>query len=140
MEFVALAVNALIVALLAATIIYCMRLDRRLWALRSGQDGLKDVIAALDRATERAQGSLAGLRTMGLSAESTLKLEIEKADGLLEELKLMVQSADRVADRLVQARPAASAAPAAQSLPQPKAASAKEGQQAPNFDALRQAR
>ncbi|MFO1187055.1 MAG: DUF6468 domain-containing protein [Alphaproteobacteria bacterium] len=137
MEFLGLAVNLLVAVLLAATLVYCFRLDRRLSALRSGQDGFKEVIAALDRATERAQMSLADLKALGLAAETALRPEVAKADVLLEELKLMVQSADRVADRLVEARPSGAAAkpPAAQ-----KAVPTKDVQPALNFDALRQAR
>jgi tetrahydromethanopterin S-methyltransferase subunit F len=138
MEFVGLAVNFLVAVLLATTLIYCFRLDKRLTALRSGQDGFKEVIAALDRATERAQGSLAELKVMGVGAETMLKTEIKRADALLEELKVMVQSADRVANRLVEARPPA-AAPSTAPAPQ-KAAPTKDVQSALNFDALRQAR
>jgi len=136
MELIGLAINGLVAALLAVTIVYCFRLDLRLSALRSGQDGLKDVIAALDRATLRAQTSLSDLKGIGLAAESTLKSEIDKADTLLHELRLMVQSGDRVADRLAQSRPAA-AAPASAHSPKPAASKESPG---PIFDALRQAR
>lgn len=138
MEFLGLAVNLLVAVLLAATLVYCFRLDRRLTALRSGQDGFKKVIAALDRATERAQISLSELKALGLAAETGLKPEIARADALLEELKLMVQSADRVADRLLEAR--AASRPAQHAAATPKSAPAKDVHSAPNFDALRQAR
>lgn len=138
MDYLGLAVNFLVAALLAATLVYCFRLDRRLTALRSGHDGFKDIIAALDRASERAQMSLAELKALGVAAESALKPEVAKADALIEELKLMVQSADRVADRLLEARPAP--AGAAKPAAPHKAAPAKEISPALNLDALRQAR
>jgi hypothetical protein len=138
MGLLGLLTDTAVAALLGVTIVYCFRLDRRLAALRSGQDGLKDVIAALDRATERAQGSLGELKSLGMTSQSILKSEIDKAETLIDELKLMVQSADRVADRLAQVRPA-STAPAVAPPPQ-KPAPAKEGPAGPIFDALRQAR
>jgi hypothetical protein len=39
----------------------CWRVDRRLRALRNGQDGLKDTITALNDAVDRARASLAAL-------------------------------------------------------------------------------
>jgi len=139
MEYLGLAVNFLVAALLAATLVYCFRLDRRLTALRSGHDGFKEIIAALDRASERAQMSLSELKALGVAAESALKPEVAKADALIEELKLMVQSADRVADRLAEARPATIGAPAKSAAPH-KAPATKEISPALNLDALRQAR
>ncbi|MBL4864552.1 MAG: hypothetical protein JKY63_06665 [Rhodobiaceae bacterium] len=42
-----LILDALVAILLAATIFYCAMLDRRLKALRSGQDGFKAIIDQL---------------------------------------------------------------------------------------------
>lgn len=136
MSLIGLGMNGLVAALLAVTIVYCFRLDKRLTALRSGQDGLKDIIAALDRATSRAQASLTDLKSLGLNAETTLKGETEKADALLHELKLMVQSADRVADRLAQSRPPAASPP----VPNAQKVQSSKDNPGPIFDALRQAR
>ena len=136
MPVLSFAINICVALLLCVTIIYCYRLDRRLSALRSGQDGLKDVIAGLDRATERAQYSLAELKNTGVASENVLQAAITHAESLADELRLMVQSADRVADRLAQSRPGNAAAPTA---PVQRPVN-KDTERAPIFDALRQAR
>lgn len=105
MSIAGLIIDGVVVLLLGVTAFYCARLNGRLKALHNGQDGLKDLVAGLDRATERAQMSVSELKTLGASAAGDLKKEREAADKLLEELKLMIGSADRVANRLAEPRP-----------------------------------
>ena len=99
-----LALDALLVTLLAITAGYCFVLERKLRALRSGQDGLKDVIESLEGATDRAQASLDQIKTEGTSAGSALLAQSQKAADLVDELKIMIQSGDRLADRLAGTR------------------------------------
>jgi chromosome segregation ATPase len=134
---IALLVDAVVIVLLIATMTYCTRLEKRLKALRSGQDGLRDVIAGLDRATDRAQESLAQLKSLGGTTAEDLKAERERAESLLDELKLMTQSANSVADRL-----AATRGPAKPVLREVHSESdqAREAPPEDMFQALRQAR
>jgi Domain of unknown function (DUF6468) len=136
MNILGLIIDAVVMALLIVTVVYCSRLNRRLKALHTGQDGLKDVVAALDRATERAQASLAALKTDGETAADLLKREREKADRLLDELKLIVGAADRVANRLTEMRAPAAPAPPAE----PRAPAGREVASGEIYQALRQAR
>ncbi len=135
MNLIGLIVDGMVMALLVVTVAYCTQLNRRLKALHTDQDGLRSVVAALDRATDRAQASLAELKAQGASAAEDLKAERERADALLEELKLMVGSADRVADRLSGLRGGA-----AGTEPRPSVAVVKEPPTGDIFQALRQAR
>jgi len=134
MNLFGLIVDGVVMGLLIVTVLYCTELNRRLKALHTDQDGLKTVIAALDRATDRAQASIAELKTLGAAAARDLKAERERADALLEELKLMVGSADRVANRLADLRGGQNAAE-----PRPVAV-LKEAASGDIFQALRQAR
>jgi Domain of unknown function (DUF6468) len=136
MNIAGLLVDGVVAVLLIVAIVYCQLLSRRLKALHTGQDGLRDVIAALDRATERAQMSLMELKTLGGSMADGLKEERDKASVLLDELKLMVGSADRVANRLAETRPQ-TPAPSTE-LRRPVIA--KDTPQADIYQALRQAR
>jgi len=61
MTLAALAFEGLVCLLLAAAAIMCWRVDRRLRTLREGQDGLKETIASLNDAVDRARASLAAL-------------------------------------------------------------------------------
>ncbi len=54
---------------LIATIAYCAMLDRRLRAMRSGQDGLRDLIRDLNTATAQAAAAIDNLKTATLPAK-----------------------------------------------------------------------
>ena len=134
MNLFGLIVDGVVMALLIVTVVYCTELNRRLKALHTDKDGLREVVAALDRATDRAQASLSELKTLGAAAANDLKAERERADALLEELKLMIGSADRVANRLADLRGTPPNA-------EPRAvAVVKEPPSGDIFQALRQAR
>jgi len=134
MNLFGLIIDGVVMALLIVTVVYCTELNRRLKALHTDQDGLRGVVDALDRATDRAQASITELRTLGAAAANDLKAERERADVLLEELKLMVGSADRVANRLADLRGGAATTEA-------RAVSVvKEPPSGDMFQALRQAR
>lgn len=135
MNIFGLIIDGVVMALLIVTVIYCTELNRRLKALHTDQDGLRSVVAALDRATDSAQASIAELKSLAASAAAGLKAERERADALLEELKLMVGSADRVANRLAESRGGAAAAE-----PRLAVAAVKEAPTGDIFQALRQAR
>ncbi|MEQ9247964.1 MAG: DUF6468 domain-containing protein, partial [Nitratireductor sp.] len=57
-----LLLDGLVAILLGATIFYCAMLDRKLKALRSGQDGLKQTIDQLNTATARAEISISQMK------------------------------------------------------------------------------
>lgn len=96
----ALILEGLVAVLLVITVVYCAVLDRRLRALRAGQDGLKALIEGLDAATQRAQAGIGDLKTAAASAADRLAPEIAKARALSDELALMIETANRLADRL----------------------------------------
>src|SRR6185295_17059785 len=63
-----LIINAVVIALLAATIFYAFRLERRLSSLRNAQAALADVIRELNAAAARAEAGIQGLK---FTAESS---------------------------------------------------------------------
>ena len=141
MEF-GLIIEMVVAALLVVTIVFCFVLDRRLRALRSGQDGLKQVISALDSATHRAQDSISNLARLGEAADSNLKETISEARRLSDELGLMIESANRIADRLEDTTPASGqkrSVPSAEKITRLEASSAT-GPSSALLDALRNAR
>ena len=95
-----LILEGLVGILLVVTVVYCAILDRRLRALRDGQDGLKAIIEGLDAATLRAQTGVAELRVSGEAVSTKLTEQVGKARSLADELEIMVEAATRLADRL----------------------------------------
>lgn len=75
-----------LMGLLAACLFFCWRLDRKLAALRSGQDGLKAAAAELDEAARHAEAAVRGLRLAASEAGRDLQARIDEAKGLTERL------------------------------------------------------
>lgn len=99
-----LILDALVAILLAATIFYCAMLDRRLKALRSGQDGFKAIIDQLNTATARAEMSIGQLKQASGEMGSGVTEQHEKARVVADELSVMIASGNNLADRLSQDR------------------------------------
>lgn len=114
-----LVINAIVIALLAATIFYAFRLERRLSSLRNAQAALADVIRDLNAAAARAEAGIQGLKFTAESSGQALDDRIKRARGVSDELALLLQAGQRSAQRLDAARPSAPSVaqrPAAQAL------------------------
>ncbi len=86
--------------LLAATLGYCVVLERRLQAVRKGQDGLKTLIGELNAAISGAGASLRALKSAAASAAETLDERLKRARALADELEVLATSGERLAQRL----------------------------------------
>jgi ABC-type transporter Mla subunit MlaD len=100
MTNISLIVEIVLSALLLATVVYCSILERRLSALRKGQDGLKDTIAQLNQAIVNAGSSMRALKSTAAGAAETLDERIARGRGLADELSLLTASGERIAQRI----------------------------------------
>jgi hypothetical protein len=99
--------------LLAATLIYCIVLERRLATVRKGQEGLKTMIGELNAAISGAGTSLRALKAAAGEASELLDARLKRARALADELALLSASGERIAerfDRAVVAKPRAAQA------------------------------
>jgi phage shock protein A len=101
----AMALELTLTFLLAATLIYCIVLERRLTAVRKGQDGLKKMIGELNGAIAGAGASLRALKMAAGEAASTLDDRMKHARALADELSLLSSSGERIAQRYDRAAP-----------------------------------
>lgn len=103
MSYASLAFEGLVCVLLLAAAVMCWRVDRRLRALRDGQDGLKDTIGALNDAVDRARASLSALDRASKEQGAALKSEVDAARRLADELRFLTDEGEaraaRAADR-----------------------------------------
>ncbi len=100
-----LLLDGLVAVLLGATIFYCAMLDRKLKALRSGQDGLKQTIDQLNTATARAEISITQMKQVSGELDDGLTQQMRDARALADELSVMVASGNSLAGQLVAERP-----------------------------------
>jgi phage shock protein A len=97
---ISLTVEIVLSVLLLATICYSALLERRLSALRKGQDGLKDTIAQLNDAIISAGSSMRMLKSTAAGAAEALDERIARGRGLADELSLLTASGERIAERM----------------------------------------
>lgn len=86
--------------LLAATLGYCVLLERRLAAVRKGQEGLSRTIGELNMAIAGAGASLRALKSAAGEAAGTLDDRLKRARLHIDELSTLSGSAERIADRI----------------------------------------
>ena len=95
-----LSVELTLIALLAATLIYCILLERKLSALRDGQDGLKETIGELNGAIAAAGSSMRALKAAANETSTTLDEKLTRAASLIDELSVITSSGERIAERI----------------------------------------
>jgi hypothetical protein len=78
-------VEGVLIALLAACLFYCWRLERKLAQLRKGEDGLREAARELTESVTQAQAAIGSLRATALEAGRDLQGRIDVARGLLGE-------------------------------------------------------
>lgn len=86
--------------LLAATLCYCVVLERRLAAVRKGQEGLKTHIGELNMAIAGAGASLRALKSAAGEAAQTLDERLKRARLHIDELSVLTTSGERIAQRM----------------------------------------
>jgi ABC-type transporter Mla subunit MlaD len=97
---IALIIEGALTVLLAATLVYCAILERRLASLRRGQDSFQKTISELNAAIESAGSAIRTLKTSTAGASVALDERLVKARNLIDELSLVTASADRIAQRI----------------------------------------
>src|ERR1700754_3929272 len=86
--------------LLAATLCYCIVLERRLSAVRKGQEGLTRHIGELNMAIAGAGASLRALKSAAGEAAQTLDERLKRARLHIDELSVLTASGERIAQRM----------------------------------------
>ena len=86
--------------LLAFTLGYCVVLERRLAAVRKGQEGLKRHIGELNMAIAGAGASLRALKSAAGEAAQTLDERLKRARLHIDELSVLTASGERIAQRM----------------------------------------
>lgn len=95
-----LIIDGLLAFLLIAAIVLFMMVYRRLGTIREGQAELGQLVDHLNNAAAGAQRSVAGLNATAEGIESRLKLESQKATVIADELSLMTEAGNNLADRI----------------------------------------
>ena len=98
MSIIGLVLNVILVSLLMVAIVVGMRLSRRLKVLRDTQDGFAGAVRDLNIAAARAEQGLADLRAATDEATDALADRIEKGRALSARLERLLDAAPERAD------------------------------------------
>jgi hypothetical protein len=93
MSVFALLFEGFVAALMVALIVYCVRLDRRLAALRENDAGIRALIDELRGSAARAEAAVGRLKSAGLDAERSLAQAIRTAQAAHDDLMRQGRSA-----------------------------------------------
>jgi hypothetical protein len=94
-----IALDIALILLMAATIGYCVVLNRKLQTLRDSQAEMAKLVAAFDRATVQVGHGLQEFRAAGAKA-GEIGQKLERAKAMLAELSFVIETGERLADRL----------------------------------------
>lgn len=116
---ITLIVELALTGLLAVTLVYCIVLERRLAAVRRGQEGLKSTIGELNSAITNAGAAMRALKASASGAAETLDERLNRARVTIDELSLLTASGERIAERFDRAATASTALRTPQAAAQP---------------------
>jgi hypothetical protein len=125
MSSIGIGLDVLLITLLLTALTVGLRLNKRLKAMREGQDSFVKAVGELDSAASRAESALIALRAASEDAHDTLLTRIETARGLIVKL-------DKTIDLASRAAPAVPAAPV-QAAPSPASINRSETRLDPRF-------
>jgi hypothetical protein len=91
--------DAIVAVLLAATIVYAILLNRKLGQLRGNSSEIEKTAAEFHLAIAKAEGSVTKLQV----STDGLRLQLDKAQSLKDDLTLLIERGDAVADALEEA-------------------------------------
>ncbi len=94
------AAELILEVLLAATLCYCILLERRLAAVRKGQEGLSRIVGELNMAIAGAGASLRALKAAAGESATTLDERLKRARLHIDELSVLTASGERIARRM----------------------------------------
>ena len=105
--------------LLGFTLCYCVILERRLAAVRKGQEGLSRLVGELNMAISGAGASLRALKAAASEASQTLDQRLKRAQLHIDELSVLTASGERIAQRMESAATAPRVAKELPDMPLP---------------------
>ncbi len=100
MNGAALSLDVVVLAVLIATLVRAARLERALHVLRGERGAWEAAVGGLGAGTREAHAGLAELRTTADGVARDVAMQAGRADGLKDDLMLLIERAERACDRM----------------------------------------
>jgi hypothetical protein len=98
--YIGLFFDVIVLGALIATIFHAMKLSRQFKQMQDDKRAFEALISALNVAASRAEAAIGSMKEAATDSGTGLQDKITKARGMAEELEIMVQAGDNLADRL----------------------------------------
>ena len=98
--YIGLVFDLLILVALAATIHQSLRLSREFTKLQADRKAFENLIAALNIASARAESAIKALKETATDSGDSLQSKINAGRALTDELEIIIQAGDSLANRL----------------------------------------
>lgn len=95
-----LVLDSILAVFLLGVIILCTVVYRKLSIIKDGQEELGKLVDSLNEAVENAQRSVKGIKEAAIESEVDLQGTIKKARSMVDELSLMTEVGNNLANRL----------------------------------------
>ncbi len=92
--------DGLMALLLAITIAYCWRLNKRIQILQDSKSELAQIIRDFDQATQRATQSIGEIHKATSRIAENIQHKIDKANYLADDLQFMIEKGNKTADKM----------------------------------------
>ena len=90
----------ILILLLAATLFHSLRLERALGILKRDRTALEDLVVAFNDSTRQAEQGIERLRNAADGAGQQISRQVDLSGGLKEDLRLLIERGERLADEL----------------------------------------
>jgi hypothetical protein len=100
MSFVGFILELAVAVLLGFTVVYCLRLDRKLQLLRADETAMRQTVVDLGLATDRAERAIESLRQSLAECDARLGEKLKAAEATSADLLDTIQSGDEVLNRI----------------------------------------
>ena len=98
--FIGLSFDVVLLGAFGVTVYYCVRLSRQFDQMQADRKAFDALIQSLNTASSRAEGAIHAFKDIAANSGSSLQEKINKVRGLSDELEIMIQAGDNLANRL----------------------------------------
>ncbi len=100
-------IDVVTIVVMCVAVFYAARLNRALMRARDGRSELAQLITSLTDAHTKAEAAIKGMKTTAADYDTALQRQIVVSRGLIEELAMMNESSNALANRLERLAPLA---------------------------------
>ncbi len=92
--------DIVMIALLFATIYFCLRLNKKITSIKSGKAEMQLIVGNLTTVLQQTEKNISELRTLSTNSALEMQKRIVQAREILSDLSIMIASGEKLANKL----------------------------------------